>query len=363
MGAKTNLILTGVAVIGITAYLATGDIVIGGAGDVAETAAVEEAEAPAFAVRVLNISAQERTAALRVRGRTEADEIVTMAAQTNGLIEEVAVKRGQSVAEGDLLCRIEVGSRAARIAQAEAALAQAEADFAANQQLNQSGFVADSRLRALRAQRDAADAALKDAMIDLDRTEIRAPFSGRVDDLPARRGQLLNVGNPCATIVATDPLIFTGQVSERSIGYIAEGQPAHLVLVTGEEREAVVSFVSETADNQTRTFRIEARVENADSAIRAGITANLAIALPAEEAHFIPGSALTLNDEGVLGVRGVNEESRVSFHPVRIIGEERDGLWVSGLPQNLKLITVGQDFVIEGQRVEPVLATAEAQRQ
>ena len=368
MGTKTNLLLTGVAVVAIGAYLATGDMIVGGTGDHSAVqtsiAAVENAQQQElFAVRVTPVKAEERSETLTVRGRSEADETVTLSAQTSGLVSDVAVSRGTRVSEGDVVCRIETGSRLARIAQAVAALVQAEEDFTANERLNQSGYVADSRLRALRAQRDAAEANLKDARLDLERTEIRAPFAGQVETLPVKRGQLLAIGDPCATIVSTDPLLFIGQVSERNVAVLEEGMPATVHFVTGEEREAVISFVAESADQATRTFRVEATLDNADGALRAGVTANLDVALPPVAAHFIPGSALTLSAAGQLGVRAVNAADEVVFHPASIIAEDTGGIWVAGLPAELNIITVGQDFVVEGQKVRPVLVTAEAEKQ
>ena len=365
MSNKTNLIIAGLAVAGVVAYLATGDLIIGGTGE--HTAVPTPAENAAqqaevlFSVRVEKMTAQPRAEQLIIRGRTEADNIVDLSAQTSGLVEEIAVERGQKVKEGDLICRLEIGSRTARISQAEAQLAQAEADFEANTKLNKSGYVADSRIRLLKAQKDAAEAALKEAKLDLERTEIRAPFAGTIENLPAKQGRLLNVGNTCATLVSVDPLLFIGQVSERSVAKAQEGAEAILTLVTGESRSATVTFVSESADEATRTFRVEATVRNGDNALRAGVTAALTVPLEPVLAHFVSGSVLTLNDEGVIGVRGVDENDTVVFYPVSIIGEEPNGVWLSGLPQSFSLITVGQDFVLDGQKVSPTFVTAETE--
>jgi multidrug efflux system membrane fusion protein len=68
-------------------------------------------------------------------------------------------------------------------------------------------------------------------------------------------------------------------------------------------------------------------------------------------AHKITASVLLLTDEGNIGVRTVNSESKVEFHSIKIIKDTADGLWVSGIPQFSNLIVQGQGFVENGQTV------------
>ncbi|MCH8188922.1 MAG: hypothetical protein IIB66_09540, partial [Proteobacteria bacterium] len=68
-------------------------------------------------------------------------------------------------------------------------------------------------------------------------------------------------------------------------------------------------------------------------------------------AHLLSPAALTLNDEGVLGVRIVVPGNTVRFVPVKIIDDTADGIWLSGLPSVADLITVGHEFVRDGDRV------------
>jgi multidrug efflux system membrane fusion protein len=66
--------------------------------------------------------------------------------------------------------------------------------------------------------------------------------------------------------------------------------------------------------------------------------------------HLLPQSVLTLNDEGVLGIRSV-EDGVAAFHEVTIVSDTRDGVWVTGLPETVEIITIGQEFVVDGQAV------------
>jgi multidrug efflux system membrane fusion protein len=76
-------------------------------------------------------------------------------------------------------------------------------------------------------------------------------------------------------------------------------------------------------------------------------------------AHRVSPAILTLTDDGKIGVKTVNAENIVEFHAVQIVGDGPDGVWLVGLPERARFITVGQDFVVTGQKVEPVPDTNE----
>ena len=71
-------------------------------------------------------------------------------------------------------------------------------------------------------------------------------------------------------------------------------------------------------------------------------------------AHRVSPAILTLTDDGMIGVKTLGPDNRVRFHPIQIIGDGADGVWLSGLPNRITLITVGQEFVAEGQTVRPI---------
>ena len=106
----------------------------------------------------------------------------------------------------------------------------------------------------------------------------------------------------------------------------------------------------------TRTFRVEIEVANGDLSIADGQTAEIVIGADGSLAHLLPQSALTLNDEGALGVRAVAAGNIVEFHPVTLIRDTVDGVWLADLPETLDVITIGQEFVRAGVKVAPTYA-------
>lgn len=342
---------------GLAYYMASGQVVIGGQPKVAPPSIVErkaDGEADLFAVAVETSEAQARSAILDVRGRTEADAKVEVRAETGGIVEERSFEKGQRVAEGVLLCTLERGSREARLLQAKAQLTQAETDLQANSTLSEKGYAAKNQLPALQAAVDAATAAVKEAEIELERTEVRAPVSGVIQDPLAEEGDLLAAGGTCATIIDADPMKIIGQVGEQEVGALELGMEAGVRLVTGQETTGTLVYIAPSADPQTRTFRAEVAVPNTDGAIRDGVTATAQIALPSTPAHRVASSVLTLNDDGRVGVRTVDDESVARFVPIEVLGTATDGVWIAGLPDTARIITVGHDYVVDGQPVKAV---------
>lgn len=348
----------------ILIWVATGEIKGGAqqapdAQTVKTTAALKkapakESDAARFTVRTAAFPRRQFAEQIVIRGRSFADQQVDVRAETAGMIEVLPVAKGARVNKGDVLCEIEDGARAASLLEAEAAVAQAEGDYQAAKQLEKRGHAAALRVLQNKAALDRARAGLVKARLDLKRTKITAPFSGHVDEQPAKTGSFLAVGGICAHLVALDPLKVIGAVKERDVKAVRPGQKARLKFITGEEVSGVVTFLSATAEAETRTFRVEVEIANRDGALRSGITADIYIPLPEQPAMLLPPSILTLNDDGAVGVRAVNERREVEFHAVKILSERQEGIYIEALPAGVSLITVGQDFVKAGQKVEAV---------
>jgi multidrug efflux system membrane fusion protein len=147
------------------------------------------------------------------------------------------------------------------------------------------------------------------------------------------------------------------EVAERKLAGIKQGDSAQVRLVTGETATGRIRFVSKTASDKTRTYRVEVELPNADGAIPDGITAEVSVPLAPVEAARVPRSALTFSSAGEIGVRTVNGEGVVQFMPVTIFADEQTFMWVGGVSDGVRVIVQGQDFVREAQKVEAVAAT------
>ena len=353
-------------------------------------------------ISVVTMPSQSATvdSAVILRGRTEAARQVTVASETSGLVISEPIRKGAFVEAGDLLCILDPGTRAAQLAESGARLAEArgrvpeaqatvmeanarvrEAEINVNvaRRLAEDGFVSETRLISVEAALEAANAGVQRASSqvisaqagiegaqasvaaaerEIERLNITAPFAGLLESDTSELGSLMQPGEPCATIIQLDPIKLVGFVSEADVGKITVGAMASARLTTGQEVVGQVTFLSRSADELTRTFRVEVRVPNGDQRIGDGQTAEIIVASDGQMAHLLPASSLTLDNDGIIGIRAVvkndgDNEDFAQFMPVSIMRDTIDGIWVTGLPDKVDVIVVGQEYVIDGV---PVIA-------
>ncbi|MEM8980737.1 MAG: hypothetical protein AAGD04_14720 [Pseudomonadota bacterium] len=213
-------------------------------------------------VVVLKSTAKPLDSAVLVRGRTEAARSVDVKAETSGLVISEPLRKGAFVEEGTLMCELDPGTRASRVAEAKARLAEAKANLPsaearlpeaesrlkeaearlieaqinenAAQKLKTGGFASDTRVATAEANVEAAlaaivsaqagiraseggvesaqaaiesaEASLATAQEDVARLKLRAPFSGILESDTAELGALLQPGASCATVIQLDPI-------------------------------------------------------------------------------------------------------------------------------------------------------------
>lgn len=311
-------------------------------------------------VRVRTITAAVRPADLMLRGQTEAFRKVTLRAETAGVVAAIRADKGAAVKTGDVVCELHVDSRQAMLDGAQARTRQAWLEYDAARQLEAKGHRSETQTAAAKAAYEAALAETKRLEEELANTVIRAAFDGVVDQRMVDVGDYMNTGSPCAVLMAEDPFLVVGQVSERDVNSVKPGDKGVARLVTGETVEGTIRFVSKVADPATRTFRVELEVPNPGGTLRDGVTAEMRIAVREVRAHRVSPAILSLDDAGQIGVR-IIEDGVVKFMPVGIVSDAADGVWISGLPETVTIITVGQDYVSNGQKVSVQAETGEEQ--
>lgn len=309
----------------------------------------------AVPVIVLESTAQTTNSTLVVRGRTEAARDVRVAARTSGSVISAPLRRGAQVTEGQPLCELDAGIRAAELAEAEAALAEAQAEADASTRLQQKGYAAEMTLKTRLARLEAAEARLDRVKWDIDQLIVRAPFNGVLESDTAEFGTFLSTGGVCADVIDLSSVKVAGFVSEREIDLLSVGQETKARLINGIEAVGNISFLSRMADEQTRTFAVEVELPNPEGLIRDGMTAELRIDLPERKGHLVPQSALTLDDDGRMGVR-VDVDGIARFRPIQILSLQPGGVWVGGLAESARIIVVGQEFVRDGRAIVGTVA-------
>lgn len=305
-------------------------------------------------VRIRTQSAEEVTRTITINGKTAPARIVEINAETNGRVIATGVARGERLQQGDVIVTLDERDRLARLTQARAMVKQRELEFAARDRLKDDSYVSEAQLQEGAAQLEMARAELARAELDFEYRVIRAPFDGALQDRMVEIGDFLKSGDPVAIFVDDRKLIVSADISEFDANHVRKGNAASARLATGELVEGTIRYVAPIADEATRTFRVELEVDNAAGIFRGGVSAEMMIPAETIYAHKISPSLLTLDDEGNLGIKTVNDEGKVEFFPADIAMYSNEGVWIAGLPHSASIITVGQGFVNAGAYVNSV---------
>lgn len=311
-----------------------------------------------FSVRVKALETDSVVEKLNITGRTKASRKTTLGAETTGQITQILVEKGAMVKEGDVLAKIEVKDRDSRVKEAKENVKRAEIEYNAAKLLSTKGFNSKIKLAGAKTELETARTLLKQAEIDLEKTQIKAPYGGILEEQNIEVGDFVSLGQPLFSIVDLDPIEAVAYIAEQHILRLKEGMPVSMVFLNDQKQEGIISFIAAAANDETRTFRIEISAENKDFFVKDGLTTEITIPLGTQEVHKISPSQLLLNDKGELGVFVVDQKGMVSFKLVDIIENGPDYTFIKKLQdsEHLRLVTVGQHFVKEGIKVNPVLS-------
>jgi len=309
-------------------------------------------------VEVTDTQAEEITSYIISNGSATPDREVLLRAETTGQIDRILVEEGAYVDEGSVIMQIEMDDRAIRGEQARINLQEKQRLYEATVNLNEQNFASSIEVDNALTQFKLAEVELERIKLEIEKTYIRAPFSGYIEENIVDLGEYVGIGNELTRIVDNDPLVVNAYVSQNDIEFLALGVEAKLELVNGRQKVGQIRYISPRADEATRTFRVEIAVPNPDG-LRVGSSATARIPRQQVMAHYLSAGLLTLNEEGDIGVKTVSVEGLVEFYPTTIVMSDANGMWISGLPEYARVITLGQGFAQIGEAVRITVATNE----
>ncbi|MEP3562064.1 MAG: efflux RND transporter periplasmic adaptor subunit [Marinobacter sp.] len=314
----------------------------------------EQQEKEPTHVEVEILKAEPYQPSIKLQGQIEPWQKVMVSARTAGTVERLQVSLGQRVKAGAPLVKLSTDGRDAVVASWQARIRKLKSDLSAARKLKARNLVAEKEILSLESELAAARAELTAAQLTLQHLNPVAPFDGVVNRREVDPGTLVKVGTPLLELVQIDRLKATGQVSQQTVKDVQPGQAVEVILLDDTRLAGVVSFVASAADTATRSFAVEVVVENPERKRAAGGTATLNVRLPEQKAMFISPANLSLNDDGRPGVKYVDSNNQVVFETVKLLSISTDGAWVTGLPDEILLITRGAGFVVAGEVVNPV---------
>lgn len=323
----------------------------------AETTTTQPGAAPAappVTVTVAPVAVRSVERTVSVVGTLAANEQADLASESEGQVIAVSADLGDRVKAGQVLARVRGDVIEAKVREAEASYDKAAADEARGRPLSAQGIISvqeyqqvATSLQVARARRDAL-------RVELDRTNIRAPFDGSVAQRMVSVGNYVRSGTVMFRLVQDDPLKFRGEIPERETPNVSAEQAIRVAVdaFRGETFNGKVTRVGAAADPTARSVAFEAIVPNGDRRLRPGFFGHGDIVVRHDErALAVPRSAV-VNFAGVTKVFVVDGDTA---HEREVaLGVDLGDGWVEiaqGVARGVSVVTTGLSKLVDGSKV------------
>lgn len=320
-------------------------------------AATPSRAAPDEALRVETVPLREMdfTDTIRAVGTAGARRALELLPDADGRITRIAFRPGDQVAAGDVLLELDDRAELADLKAAEATLAEAQAAFARQEQLNRSGSASDAAYQTARAALLRAEAERDRAQIALEDRRLRAPFAGVVGLTDLVEGQMIDTATTITTLDDLSVIEVDFSVPETLLPRLKHGQRVELISAAWPGRIFVgtISRIDSRVDAATRSIALRAEIANDDRALAGGMFLQVRLVLDEYRRPAIPERALSVEGDRslvMLAENGVARQAEI------VTGQQIDGMVevVSGLPPSAQVIVTNLHRVAPGMEIEAV---------
>ena len=320
----------------------------------AEKKATPESASKLTRVEVVKIEALDFTSSETLTGETEANEVVTVSAESPGRVLAVNMKEGGEVARNQWLIRVDAQMDATRLAQYRTTLEQSRRDRDRTRELLGKGLATPADMERAEMGLKNARTNIQMTRVGLSRSVVSSPIAGVVDKMMIERGEYAGPGTRVAMIVNYDTIIVRAGLPESLLPFASEGQSVNIKLTALDiETSGVIRRVGIQPDKNSRTFPLEIEVENSTRRIRPGLRADVNLpTVQRPDAVMVPRTALLESVKGS-AIFVLGGEDKVERREVVVGGGKANHVFLtSGLKKGETLVVVGQQFLADGQQVK-----------
>lgn len=299
---------------------------------------------------------------LRVVGNVETKNDIMISAEVGGRVMDQAVNEGAKVVKGQTILKLDDAKLLQEKARLEAATNQARENYERLQRIyDEDGIGSEIEVLNAKYNYQQSRSALESISVDLENTTISAPFSGTVEEFILEEGEMAGPGMQVVRLIGTDTYVVTAGVPARYADVIQSGDKVEVWFDTqlADTLKGTISFVGNSIDPQSRTFRIEALLPGQQKNYKVDMIANLRLNTLQEENVLVVSEEFIykVDDEFVTYVRSENEngEPIAELRVVELGPSFRSNVIVrSGLNPGEELITIGSAFLNDGVRLNIV---------
>ena len=299
---------------------------------------------------------------LNIGGKAREKEKLRIKAQVPGVVAKTLVKRGDKVAQGQMVCLLDDKVLKAQLDSCKAREKEAQVNFKNSEKLFKAKHQSKSQLYAAQSKLALITAEITKKQNDFDNTKIKSHITGIVtDELPVA-GSTVTVGEKITTIVSDKTPEIDFYVSEKDVSKIAIGNHVSIRCL-GASFKGKISYIAPSADIKTRTFLCVGQLDEEAKNLKANTTVNLTVETAPQKIHILPNNCLTITSEGktsivILTPDNKQEESfntaTASLTNVKVLKQTKDSLYVLGLPKTPLVVILGNNFIKDKMTVKYV---------
>lgn len=321
--------------------------------DLSQQSFEEPAEESALpTVVAVPIKSELITRTLSLYGRTSPDRIITLRSEIPARVDIVSATRGEMLKPGQDIVRLREGSLPAQLEYARSLLKQTQQEYDSSLSLRKKNHIAENRLNELEVAVAQARSNLRELEVEQENTQIKSPVTGILNKRFVEKGDFLEKGKEIAEVIDLDPLIIQVDVPQNIVARFSKGNKAQIQLENMPAAEAEIRFIDREANEATRTFMVELALPNPGMRIPSGMSARAELFIDEVHAIEVSPAFLSLSDDGELGIKWLDGNNQVHFTLAEIVKADTNSFWLSGVPDQARIITIGHGFVRPGDRVQ-----------
>ena len=367
MKSKSSYLLAGAVAVAVAGWMLSDDLFgnanNGGANKPASVAVKPEIAASStpsqneLIVAAVRVKNQPITRVIRASGVSKAKFDMTVSAKADGQIISLDAVEGKNVKAGDVLVRLDKGTLVEQISAAKANLEVAKRRREVTERLAKENFSAPLEQAERAAAYATAEVNLRKLEEQLDDTVIVAPVTGLLETLHVETGERVRRDTAIATILGLDTLSVVVAVPQNEVARIEIASKVMVKIAGNGSRHGIVSKIAAKSNAATRTFDVTIDLPNQDRKLRAGMSVEATINAGRLKAFAMSPAHLSVAENGTLTAK-IAVDGKVATVTVEVVRSGAETVFVSGLPDEAVLLTVGQGFVEDGAAVTYQLASA-----
>lgn len=305
-------------------------------------------------VKVMELKLTSFAEHIRLTGSLASYDDIMVPAEEGGRLVEWKAAKGASVAKGQVIARLDDAVLRAAYDAANAQYQLAETNYTKQKKVFEERAISDLQMKSFEYQRDAAKAGADLAKARLDKTLIKSPVAGILNNRFVDEGEMIGPGMPVAHVVSTARLKIVAGVPERYTGAFKVGDAVRFTVdaFPKETFAGKVTFIGAAVSRDTRSIPVEVQISSGAGRLKPDMIASMEIMLPAKPGCIVvPEDYVQQVDKGAhvvyVALNGVAEERRI------VMGGSYDGTIqiLHGLKAGDRLITLGYQNVVNGQKI------------